>query len=398
MMRRYFSERPLYSYAGAVMCWLGCLATVALGAGADPTRDYEAIVKELIAKDGSYNVANKIDYLDTETNGLPVAPLLPLLAHDSPRVRQGAAYALRLMQNRSQCATELLNAASREQNAGALGEMIKGLGAIGDPAATPLLSRVMTDHPISYVRYAAVEAEYWIKDARSVPALLCATEDTDSKVACRAVWVLGWIGDPKALPKIRAIAFKAQGNIQLLAVQVLGIMCDSHSRQDLLRMLDKADERLAVRIITSLGDMKCEQAIPRLERLASHKNTKIAAASHEALSEIVDLKALARFLERWVLEPTDRSFLVAVSNNRLLRWHFWKSLRLEERRLVPWEKAKELILKGDIVFVMQSHSLDVAMEGGNGVLYKTTEPKIDEVLRLIRQVDPKGVFINYGTE
>ena len=166
--------------AGALL-FVSCrvLATSA----ADAPDDYAALVQELVAKDGSCNVGNRIDYLDTPENPLPVAPLLPLLDHQSPQVRQGAAYALRLMQNRKQCSAEMLAAARKEQNVSALIEMVQGLGAIRAAAATPLLSELILKHNSAEVRYAAVEAEYWIRDTNAVPSLLRATLDKSPKAA-----------------------------------------------------------------------------------------------------------------------------------------------------------------------------------------------------------------------
>ena len=379
---------------------------ITAAAGAAPpslTKRCEQMLSQQREYDKSHEagtVAAVLESMAKEMKDHSLEEILPLLQHKEWEIRTAAARAIigNEKARRPDVRAALARAVASDENMYSLPEVIQAAYYARASEATPALCKIMLKSPHAHVRHAAVEAQYWIADPKSVPALLHATEDKDSKVARRAVWVLGRIGDLKALPGIRAIAFNREGDMQLLAVQVLGIMGDSHSSARLLEMLDTADERLTIRIIISLGNMKCEEAVPRLVRLASHKNPEIAAGGHEALSEIVDLKALTRFLERWKLNPTTRSFLVAVSSDRLLRTYFWQTLRQEERKLVPWEKAKELILKGEIVSVMQSHSLEVSMEGRNGALYKTTESRIDEVHRLIRQVDPKGVFISYGTE
>lgn len=379
------------------------LAAAAGAARPSLTKRCEQMLSQQREYDKSHKaltVAGVLESMPKEMRNHSLKEILPLLQHKEWEIRSAAARAIigNKEARRPDVRAALARALASDENQYSLPVIIQAACYTRASEATPAICEIMLKSRHAHVRYAAVESQYWLKDPKSVPALVRATEDKDSKVACRAVWVLGRIGDPKGLPRIRTIAFNRKGDMQLLAVQVLGIMGDSHSSRSLLEMLDKADERLAILIIISLGNMKCEDAVPRLVRLGSHKNPKIAAASHEALSKIVDLKALTRFLDRWKLEPTVRSFLVAVSHDRGLRRYFWQTLRQEKRKLVPWEKAKELILKGEIVYVMQSHRLDVWMEGRNGALYKTTESRIDEALGLIREVDPKGVFISYGTE
>ena len=188
-----------HSFTHAVtVFWFAAFALSSFSAGvaAEQPDDYSFLVEQLIATAGSVNVANRITYLDRD-NPLPVAPLLPLLEHESPRVREGAAYALRLMKNGKQCSAALLAAAQREKDVSTLRQLVQGLGAVRDAAATPLLSDLMTEHPSPHVRYAAVEAEYWICDTNAVPALIQATEDTAENIAVRGLYVLGHIGDSR---------------------------------------------------------------------------------------------------------------------------------------------------------------------------------------------------------
>lgn len=65
---------------------------------------------------------------------------------------------------------------------------------------------------------------------------------------------------------------------------------------------------------------------------------------------------------------------------------------------VSWEQAVTLIRGGGIEAVMQSHNLQVWMRSKDGRQYLTREPGIDAVARVIREVDPDGKSIRYGTE
>jgi hypothetical protein len=51
--------------------------------------------------------------------------------------------------------------------------------------------------------------------------------------------------------------------------------------------------------------------------------------------------------------------------------------------VITWDKAVELINSGDVKQVSQTHSLDVTLDMINGEVYKTIEPSIDEVFKVI---------------
>ena len=65
---------------------------------------------------------------------------------------------------------------------------------------------------------------------------------------------------------------------------------------------------------------------------------------------------------------------------------------------IVWDEAKQLILKGRVFTGMQTHSNHVSLVTLSGEQYNTKQPRIDEVFRIARIVDPKGVFVTIGTE
>jgi hypothetical protein len=77
---------------------------------------------------------------------------------------------------------------------------------------------------------------------------------------------------------------------------------------------------------------------------------------------------------------------------------FWKAAATSEVTEIEWEDAKRMILEGRVVQVFQAHSKYVRLLGTDGRTYRSTEPRLDDVLHLTKEVDPKSVFIVYSTE
>jgi len=286
-----------------------CFAAVALpvffgGVAAAEPEDYPSLVAELVATAGSVNVANRITYLDRD-NPLPVAPLLPLLQHESPRVREGAAYALRLMQNRKQCAVALLAAAQQETDVATLRQLVQGLGAIRDAAATPLLSDLMVEHSSPHVRYAAVEAEYWIRDTNAVPALVKATRDTAEKVAVRALYVLGRIGNGQAVPRLLQVAKGDDQVARLSALQALGMVGAAEAAPLLRSFLNTQDVALLKQVVWALGRAHDGPTVASLLPLLEHDDKAIAEETRLSLIEIGSDEVLAHFIGQYKREPDD---------------------------------------------------------------------------------------------
>ena len=90
--------------------------------------------------------------------------------------------------------------------------------------------------------------------------------------------------------------------------------------------------------------------------------------------------------------------LVYVADHEIIRMGFWKMVRQSPTTKIEWAEAIELIQQGLASEVMQTHSRAVWIVTRDGYTYSTTEPRIDDVYRVIQEVDPKRVFISYGTE
>ena len=75
--------------------------------------------------------------------------------------------------------------------------------------------------------------------------------------------------------------------------------------------------------------------------------------------------------------------------------------RADDRRApqgIQWEEAVKLIRSGKAEYVSQGHSLRVSITTKDGRRYFTQEPEIDDVLRVIREVDPERKKITFMTE
>ena len=65
---------------------------------------------------------------------------------------------------------------------------------------------------------------------------------------------------------------------------------------------------------------------------------------------------------------------------------------------VSWQTAQEMILRGQVTRVSQSHSLEVLLTLRDGRVVRSVEPQIDDVLRVIRQCGPACAGVAVATE
>lgn len=62
------------------------------------------------------------------------------------------------------------------------------------------------------------------------------------------------------------------------------------------------------------------------------------------------------------------------------------SIEVGSDNTVSWEDAVKIITLGKVETVSQKHNLEVSITMANGTRYRTTEPKIDEVIQVIERV------------
>ena len=89
--------------------------------------------------------------------------------------------------------------------------------------------------------------------------------------------------------------------------------------------------------------------------------------------------------------------LALVPPDKYYRNFFWFNLR-GIRRTVSWEDAAQLIRKGEVRLATQAHSRNVNLLTYSGELVTATAPDLSSAFKVIEEVDPKHVFIQYSTE
>jgi hypothetical protein len=67
-------------------------------------------------------------------------------------------------------------------------------------------------------------------------------------------------------------------------------------------------------------------------------------------------------------------------------------------RVVSWEEAIEILNSGDVVTVVQLHSLKVTLELKDGSRITTTEPRIDDIFWEVEQCGSPCQGIILATE
>ncbi len=101
--------------------------------------------------------------------------------------------------------------------------------------------------------------------------------------------------------------------------------------------------------------------------------------------------------EKEALRDSHR-ILLAFSDLSFLRPFFWQIVRNSPKEKIEWYQAKQLIMEGKVFAVTTSHDGTVDLNTRDGRSYSTKQPEKEHVFEIVKQVDPKGVFILRITE
>jgi HEAT repeat protein len=126
-------------------------------------------------------------------------PVLPLLHHHSPPVRQDAAHVLGRL-HAQQAVTPLIELL-KDPDAEVRETSVSALGIIGNPDAIAPLMDILKD-PVAAVRKEAALVLGRFRDRRAVGPLCLALWDLDATVRWFAAYSLGVIGDTRAIPSL----------------------------------------------------------------------------------------------------------------------------------------------------------------------------------------------------
>ncbi len=122
-----------------------------------------------------------------------------------------------------------------------------------------------------------------------------------------------------------------------------------------------------------------DKFIAKFSRQMKHRKKDITVDQKQALREVYPL-------------------LVEASKDEFVSKYFWAIVNQSEPKTIEWKEAEQLILKGKVFSGFQLHSNHVGLTTVSGEQYDTKQPRGDEVFRIGRIVDPKGVFMTIGTE
>ena len=81
---------------------------------------------------------------------------------------------------------------------------------------------------------------------------------------------------------------------------------------------------------------------------------------------------------------------------------FWSSISdrmgVDPPKPITWAEAEKRIRKGEFRIIDQAHDKRLKMQTSNYEEFTTSQERIDQAYAIIKEIDPKGVFIDYGTE
>ncbi len=199
-----------------------------------------------------------------------------------------------------------------------------------------MIARVQSDRRAN-CRQLCVKVLGYIGDARALPALIAALDDSDEGVVRAAFHALGRIADPRARAVLMAALDNPEEWIVKAACGTLSLLDDPGAVEPLLRLLD--DPRWFVR----------EAACGALFELRVADNRLSAALEELAQGDELSLlgsqihsSMLARLLAeqkgRWLLRlPSERERLAEEVTDRARRHCRWMAEEVA-RRLLPQEE------------------------------------------------------------
>lgn len=139
------------------------------------------------------------------------------------------------------------------------------------------------------VRVNAARNLGYLEDARAVPALINAFDDTDADVRRFVTGALDRIGADAVLPLVSALKSDSW-RTRYHAADTLGLLGDERAVDPLIATLSDPNERVRNRAMHSLGDLRDPRAVPALiEALDDRRNGGYPALP---LGRIGDIRAL----------------------------------------------------------------------------------------------------------
>lgn len=234
---------------------------------------------EAIVQMGEVAIADLLDVLGTQTDGMVSGAIVALGRIGSPR----AVPAL----------IDTLNVASGSIR----GYAAEALGKIGVRDVIPNIIRLLNDRN-QFVQLSAVTALRTMPDRKAVRPLLECLEHADNpELVRRIVLALGATKDPRAIPGISKLLSSADEPLRAAIAEAMGKFEDSAACETLLALLRTGSPELQLKAIVALRKVATEAAQDDLFELTGSSNSRIRRHAVEALAELAPPEAEDVFAE-----------------------------------------------------------------------------------------------------
>jgi HEAT repeat protein len=172
---------------------------------------------------------------------------------------------------------------------------VVGLGRIGDPAAVPALTALLTDaHRDVWIHAAGALAR--IGDARAFEPLLPLLGDEDAAVRQAAIGALNSIGHPLMAGRIRGLLADGNPRLRESAVRIAGYFGYAECLEDFLRRCADEDESVRAAVYEHLPFFDDPRAIEILGAAIDIETPRVRAAAAQALGTTPATEALPLLL------------------------------------------------------------------------------------------------------
>ena len=240
--------------------------------------DIEILLKECRSSEPARQVEamQRLLALDAYTS---VPALVETLKSPDPVVRCTAAEALgHLGAKDSETAGAALLDLLADSEVIVRSEAVDALGILGYAPAVEQVRSLLLNDPEPLVRASAAETLGDLGDASALTELELALRDADESVRGYAANSIGLLGEPQLVPKLQGYAVSEQS--PKVKAEFHGACYRLGATEDLdalLKLLDAADEELAVNIFNVLGDLTGRKVPPTLATDAARIRTSVTA-------------------------------------------------------------------------------------------------------------------------
>jgi HEAT repeat protein len=206
-----------------------------------------------------------------------------MTASNSPDrdVRLAAVTSLGLIADHT--SSEALLVAAKDADQSVRNAALVSLAALG--ISVERLSADIT-HPNWQTRAAAIAMLARLGDAKSLPLLVGALKDNDSRVRVEAARTIGLMGEPRAMDALVAAVGDTSADVRVEATVALGRLKDARAIAPLTSLLNDRDARVSLAAAESLARMQDARAIRVLVTSLADGDWQVRARAAQVLARV----------------------------------------------------------------------------------------------------------------